>query len=116
MSAATISLDEFVALEQKVLQTVELIKKEREARATAESERDAALADLATAKSHLAAATSEAEALRTQLAAAETKLTETEAKLTTHGDAATELAALQQERESTRKRVEGMLAKLDELI
>jgi len=36
MAAATISVDEFQALEQKVLQTVELIKKERELRAAAE--------------------------------------------------------------------------------
>ncbi len=39
MSASSISVDEFQALEQKVLQTVELIRKEREARAAAEAER-----------------------------------------------------------------------------
>jgi len=35
---STVSADEFQALEQKVLRTVELIKKEREARAAAEAE------------------------------------------------------------------------------
>ena len=42
MEAATVSVDEFQALEQKVLQTVEMIRKEREARASAEAERDSA--------------------------------------------------------------------------
>jgi hypothetical protein len=37
MGTEGISVDEFQALEQKVLLTVELIKKEREARATAEA-------------------------------------------------------------------------------
>ena len=38
MGSASISVDEFQALEQKVLQTVELIKREREGRAVAEAE------------------------------------------------------------------------------
>ena len=38
MSTATISVDEFQALEQKVLRAVEIVKKEREARAKAEDE------------------------------------------------------------------------------
>ncbi|WP_263367735.1 hypothetical protein [Edaphobacter bradus] len=38
MSTATISVDEFQALEQKVLRAVEIVKKEREARAKAEAE------------------------------------------------------------------------------
>jgi hypothetical protein len=38
MSASTISVDEFQALEQKVLRAVEIVKREREARATAETE------------------------------------------------------------------------------
>jgi len=38
MSAATISVDEFQALEQKVLRAVEIVKQEREARAKAEAE------------------------------------------------------------------------------
>jgi hypothetical protein len=38
MSTAAISIDEFQALEQKVLRAVEIVKREREARATAEAE------------------------------------------------------------------------------
>jgi Tfp pilus assembly protein PilO len=38
MATPTISIDEFQALEQRVLRTVELIRTEREARANAESE------------------------------------------------------------------------------
>ena len=38
MATTPISVDEFQALEQRVLRTVELIRKEREQRATAEQE------------------------------------------------------------------------------
>jgi hypothetical protein len=38
MSTSTISVDEFQALEQKVLRAVEIVKQEREARAKAEAE------------------------------------------------------------------------------
>jgi len=38
MSTAAISVDEFQALEQKVLRAVEIVKQEREARAKAEAE------------------------------------------------------------------------------
>ncbi len=38
MATTTISVDEFQALEQRVLRTVELIRSEREARASAEAE------------------------------------------------------------------------------
>ncbi|MEO6803487.1 MAG: hypothetical protein ABI197_09630 [Granulicella sp.] len=38
MSTASISVDEFQALEQKVLRAVEIVKREREARAAAEAE------------------------------------------------------------------------------
>jgi len=109
MSAATISVDEFLALEQKVLQTVELIKKEREARTQAESaryqaetERDAALA--------------EAAELRQKLTTADEKLAAVNEKLTAAGDAQTEIANLQRERTAVRQRVEKMLATMDSLL
>ena len=38
MSTSTISVDEFQALEQKVLRAIEIVKHEREARAAAEAE------------------------------------------------------------------------------
>ncbi len=40
-SGATISMDEFQALEQKVLRAVEIVRREREARASAEAEANA---------------------------------------------------------------------------
>lgn len=51
MSDGTFSFDEFQALEQKVLRAVEIVKREREARASAEAE-------VATLKAQLAAQSS----------------------------------------------------------
>jgi predicted nucleic acid-binding Zn-ribbon protein len=65
---STVSADEFQALEQKVLRTVELIKKEREARAAAESEVASLRAQLqkygAESESELSALRKEREAVR----------------------------------------------------
>ena len=91
-AAATVSVDEFQALEQKVLQAVELIKKEREARHRAEAERDAAR--------------SEAEELRARL----------QAETTSVSTAQGEVEALHREREAVRQRVERMLGQIDELL
>jgi hypothetical protein len=109
MGSASISVDEFQALEQKVLQTVELIKKEREARAAAETARAAAEAEAAAVKAELAARKEELEsrgqeivALRQELAAA--------------GDANAEVQQLQRDREAVRLRVEKMLASIDEIV
>jgi len=92
MATAVVSADEFQALEQKVLQTVELIKKEREARAHAEAERNQALAELA--------------ALKDQM----------QAHAETASSANKELETLHRERETVRHRVEAMLAQMDELL
>jgi len=92
VSAESISVDEFQALEQKVLQTVELIKKEREARAAAEAERDAAHA--------------EAAGLRAQMERIEES----------SQGAQSEIETMQRERASVRARVERMLAQMDELL
>jgi hypothetical protein len=109
MGSASISVDEFQALEQKVLQTVELIKREREARAAAEAEAAAVKAELAAQREELAARTVELEtrgqeivALRQELAAS--------------GDANAEIQTLQREREVVRLRVEKMLASIDEIF
>lgn len=88
----TISADEFQALEAKVLQAVEIIRREREARAAVEAERNAAQAEIATLQ----------ERLRSLEEASST--------------AETELAAYRQEREQVRGRVERMLAQMDELL
>jgi hypothetical protein len=102
MGSASISVDEFQALEQKVLQTVELIKREREAKAAAEAEVIAVKAELAARKEELESRGQEIVALRQELAAS--------------GDANAEVQNLQREREAVRLRVEKMLASIDEII
>jgi FtsZ-binding cell division protein ZapB len=95
MGSAAISVDEFQALEQKVLQTVDLIKKERESRHTAEAA--------------LTAAQKEVAELKEQLAQSQESQTEME---TLRREADT----LLQEREAVRLRVDKMLATMDELL
>lgn len=92
MATTTISIDEFQALEQRVLRTVELIRSEREARAAAESERANAESEIAALKELLDTASSENSAM------------------------SVELAALKQEREQVKGRVDAMLKQLDELV
>ena len=89
MSTSTISVDEFQALEQKVLRAVEIVKREREARAAAEAEVASLRAQL---DAQLAA---QAEALST---------------------AQSQLSTLNQERDAVRQRVEKMLQQMDELL
>ncbi len=115
MAAATISVDEFQALEQKVLQTVELIKKEREARAAAETERNAAQAHVAEVETQIAAAQAESAAARAETSAAQAEIAELRQRLETAGDVQSEIEGLQREREAVRQRVEKMLSTLDEL-
>ncbi len=62
MATTTISVDEFQALEQRVMRTVELIRSEREARANAESE-------MTVLKDLLDTASAENSALTVELAA-----------------------------------------------
>jgi hypothetical protein len=59
MSTSTISADEFLALEQKVLRAVEIVKREREARAAAEAEVASLREQLAAQQSASSAAESE---------------------------------------------------------
>lgn len=63
MSTPTISVDEFQALEQKVLRAVEVVKREREARATAEAEVASLRQQIAALKSESSAAESEINTL-----------------------------------------------------
>jgi septal ring factor EnvC (AmiA/AmiB activator) len=58
-----VSVDEFQALEQKVLRAVEIVKREREARATAEAEVAALREQLKGAASQVQAAESQVAAL-----------------------------------------------------
>ena len=63
MSTSTISIDEFQALEQKVLRAVEVVKREREARAAAEAEVASLRQQLAALQSSSTAAESEINTL-----------------------------------------------------
>ena len=86
--AGTITADEFLALEQKVLRAVTMIREERDARAAVEVE-------LATAKA---------------------EISDLQAKLAAAGSAQSEVENLVREREVVRQRVEKMLAQMDELL
>jgi len=98
-----ISVDEFQALEQKVLRAVEIVKREREARAAAESEvtslREKLLEQAAHAKSELETVEARAQAAERERQAAEGQI-----------------AALTQDRDTVRQRVEKMLQQMDELL
>jgi hypothetical protein len=109
MSAATMSVDEFMALEQKVLQTVELIKKEREGRAAAEAAR-------ASAEAELQASNAELSAARAELSVAQQEIAMLQQQASAAQQAETTVLALEQEREAVRMRVERMVASLDELL
>ena len=98
-----ISVDEFQALEQKVLRAVEIVKREREARATAEAEiaslREQLLEQAAQSKSELQAAEARVQAAEREKQAADSQI-----------------AALTQDRDTVRQRVEKMLQQMDELL
>ena len=98
-----VSVDEFQALEQKVLRAVEIVKREREARAAAET-------DVAALREQLA---SQAGAEQSRLQAAESR-----AQAAEHEKVAAEsqIAALNQDRDAVRQRVEKMLQQMDELL
>jgi chromosome segregation ATPase len=91
--STSVSVDEFQALEQKVLRAVEIVKREREARAAAEAE-------VATLREQLAAQTA---ALQTKVAAAQEA-------------AESQIDTLNHERDIVRQRVEKLLQQMDELL
>jgi len=91
-----VSVDEFQALEQKVLRAVEIVKREREARAVAEAE-------VVSLRRQLA---DQAEAAQSQAAAAQREKEADESQV----------AALNQERDGVRQRVERMMHQIDELL
>lgn len=98
-----VSVDEFQALEQKVLRAVEIVKREREARAAAEAE-------IATLREQLA---EQSKASQSQVEAVETRA---QAALKEKAAAESQIAALNQDREAVRQRVEKMLQQMDELV
>ena len=98
-----VSVDEFQALEQKVLRAVEIVKREREARAAAETE-------VATLREQLAA---QAKSAQSEVQAAENRA---QAVLREKEAAEGQITALNQERDTVRQRVEKMLQQMDELL
>ena len=91
-AVATVSADEFQALEGKVLQAVEMIRRERDARTVVEAERAAAQAQVVVLQERLAA------------------------REEANSTARTELEGFHRERDAVRGRVERMLAQMDELL
>jgi len=98
-----VSVDEFQALEQKVLRAVEIVKREREARTVAEAE-------VASLREQLAA---QAEIAKDQLRAAESRAEQVEREKQV---AESQIAALNKDRDNVRQRVEKMLQQMDELV
>ena len=98
-----VSVDEFQALEQKVLQAVEIVKREREARAAAEAEakslREKLAAQSAELQQKIDSAKSQARTAQSEKQAAESQV-----------------GALSQERDAVRQRVERLLHQMDELL
>jgi Tfp pilus assembly protein PilO len=74
MATTTISVDEFQALEQRVMRTVELIRSEREARASAEAE-------ITVLKDLLDTASAETSALTVELAALKQERTQVKTRV-----------------------------------
>ena len=101
--SSSVSVDEFQALEQKVLRAVEIVKRERETRAAAEAE-------IATLREQLA---EQSKASQSQVEAVETRA---QAALKEKAAAESQIAALNQDREAVRQRVEKMLQQMDELV
>jgi len=101
--ATGVSVDEFQALEQKVLRAVEIVKREREARAAAENEvlalREQLAAQSAEFERRVAAVQSRAEVAESEKEAAEGQI-----------------GALNHEREVVRQRVDRLLQQMDELL
>jgi uncharacterized membrane protein len=117
MSATTVSVDEFQALEHKVLQTVELIKAERASRAAFEAEAKAARAEVIAAEARTAESHAKLDELTAKLTDKDSQIAALREQLATAGSASQqELDSLHRERETVRLRVEKMLTNLDELL
>jgi len=112
-TSAPISADEFQALEQKVLRAVEIVKREREARASAEAE-------IGLLQQKISELHQELSSTQHQLSEAKQRNEQYAAEIEQHTTAseavASELSNLQQERADVRLRVEKMLQQMDELL
>ena len=112
-AASTVSADEFAALEGKVLQTVELIKKERSAHAVTVGERDQAQSEVAALRRQLQTQTETASGTQQELDALHRELEARTQELQARNG---ELEALHRERGTLKERVERMLQTMEELL
>jgi len=117
MGSSGLSADEFQTLEQKVLRAVEIVKREREARAAVEEQmramREQFAAQAAELKGQVEATRSQLEAARVQLAAAQERGDALHAEKEA---AENQIGAFNHERDVVRQRVERLLSQMDELL
>ncbi|MGA2569361.1 MAG: hypothetical protein ABSF23_02470 [Terracidiphilus sp.] len=118
-SALAVSVDDFAALEERVYRTVDLVKREREARKAAETR----AAELQSRAMQVEARHAELESRATQAEARhaelEARAAQAEAQVLAHSPMVeqiqSELSGLRTEREHVRQRVEKLLQQLDAL-
>ncbi len=110
-------MDEFQALEQKVLRAVEIVKREREGRAALEEQlralREQFAAQAAELKGQVEATRGQLEATRLQLSAAQERANGLQAEKEA---AESQIGAFNHERDFVRQRVERLLSQMDELL
>jgi chromosome segregation ATPase len=104
-SALAVSVDEFAALEERVVRAIQLVKQERQARLAAEGTAAQAEARLVLAESHAAQMESRAAQLESELRHKEPLLDALQAEIKT----------MKAERDHVRERVERLLGQLDAL-
>ncbi len=110
--ALAVSVDDFSALEERVRRAVDVVKRERQARAAVE----ARVAELDTRATESEARAVQAEARKVEL---EARASQAEAQAQAQSPVVerlqSELSALRTERDQVRQRVERLLAQLDAL-
>jgi uncharacterized coiled-coil protein SlyX len=110
--ALAVSLDDFSALEERVRRAVDVVKRERQARAAVE----ARVAELETRATESEARASQAEARQAELEARAAQAEEqAKAQSPVVEQLKSELSALRLERDQVRERVERLLKQLDAL-
>jgi hypothetical protein len=103
MATTSVSIDEFQALEQRVLRAVDIVKRERKARLAAEAEAQALREQL---DSQMRAAMRQIEAAQSQSEAAHIQ----------NQAAQMQIVAMAQERDAVRERIEKMLEHMDDML
>ena len=116
-TSATISTDEFQELEERVLRAVDIVKREREARAGAEADITRLQSEITTLEQQLTDAQTQTAHLLDDLKSHKVQITNQEAA---HAEAKrsaeAEIAALHNERAEVRQRIERLLTQMDDLL